>query len=97
ITRLLNRFAPEEAIHPYSIDEVWVTVDGLKKLFGDEMEIALQIKQAILTEFGITCVIGIGDNKFLAKVVMDLHAKKANNGIAVCRYEDITEKLWPFP
>ncbi|HAM79653.1 DNA polymerase IV [Ornithinibacillus bavariensis] len=95
ITRLINQYAPKEAIHQYSVDEVWVTLNGLGRLFGDAREIARQIKQDILESFGITCSIGIGDNKFLAKVVMDLHAKKV--GIAECRYEDVEEKLWPFP
>lgn len=97
ITKLLNRFAPQEAIHQYSVDEVWVTVNGLEKLFGNRWEIAVQIKEAILTNFGITSSIGIGDNKFLAKVVMDLHAKKIESGIAECTYEDVPDKLWPFP
>ncbi|WP_284139366.1 MULTISPECIES: DNA polymerase IV [unclassified Virgibacillus] len=95
ITRLLNNYAPKEAIHPYSVDEVWITVDGLQKLFGDVHQIAHTIKEDILHSFGITCSIGIGDNKFLAKVVMDLHAKKT--GIAECRYEDVENKLWPAP
>ncbi|CDQ41943.1 DNA polymerase IV [Virgibacillus salexigens] len=95
ITRLLNKYAPLEAIHQYSVDEVWVTVNGLEKLFGTPLEIANMIKEDILDNFGITCSIGIGDNKFLAKVVMDLHAKKV--GIAECRYEDVQDKLWPFP
>lgn len=95
ITKLINQYAPKEAIHQYSVDEVWVTVNGLKKLFGGPWEIAKQIKSDILETFGLTCSIGIGDNKFLAKVVMDLHAKK--KGVAECRYEDVEEKLWPFP
>jgi DNA polymerase V len=95
ITRLINQYVPKEAIHQYSVDEVWVTVNGLQKLFGDRWEIARKMKKDILDSFGITSSIGIGDNKFLAKVVMDLHAKKA--GIAECRYEDVKEKLWPFP
>lgn len=95
IIKLLNQYAPQEAIHPYSVDEVWVTVNGLEKLFGSRFEIAEKIKADILDSFGITASIGIGDNKFLAKVVMDLHAKKT--GIAQCRYEDVEEKLWPFP
>ncbi|MFD2208600.1 DNA polymerase IV [Virgibacillus halophilus] len=95
ITKLLMEYAPKEAIHPYSIDEIWVTVNGLEKLFGDPCQIARKIRAEILESFGITCSIGIGDNKFLAKVVMDLHAKK--QGIAVCRYEDVSEKLWPAP
>ena len=97
ITKLLHKFAPKEAIHPYSVDEVWVTVDGLEKLFGNRWEIAVKIKNAIYEEFGIPSAIGIGDNKFLAKVVLDLHAKKAKSGIAECRYEDVPEKLWPTP
>ncbi|MEN2766667.1 DNA polymerase IV [Ornithinibacillus xuwenensis] len=95
ITRLINQYAPKEAIHQYSVDEVWVTLNGLHKLFGSYWEVAEKIKQDILDSFGITCSIGIGDNKFLAKVVMDLHAKQV--GIAECRYEDVEEKLWPFP
>ncbi|GAA0609301.1 UV damage repair protein UvrX [Virgibacillus siamensis] len=95
ITRLINQYVPREAIHQYSVDEVWVTVNGLEKQFGNRRGVAAAIKQEILENFGITCSIGIGDNKFLAKVVMDLHAKKA--GIAECRYEDVEKKLWPFP
>lgn len=95
ITKLLMDYAPTEAIHPYSVDEVWLTVNGFKKTYGTPREIAALIKEDILNRFGLTCSIGIGDNKFLAKVVMDLHAKKT--GIAECRYEQIQEKLWPFP
>jgi DNA polymerase V len=95
ITKLLNKYAPVDSIHPYSVDEVWVTVDGLQKLFGDRLEIAKKIQEDIYHLFGMTASIGIGDNKFLAKVVLDLHAKK--EGIAECRYEDVPEKLWPFP
>lgn len=94
ITKLLTHYAPHDAIHPYSVDEIWVTVDGLEKLFGKPQEIAELMKQDIFDQFGLTCSIGIGDNKFLAKVVMDLHAKKY--GIAECRYEDVAEKLWPY-
>lgn len=95
ITRLINQYVPKTAIHQYSVDEVWATVSGLERLFGGPWQVAEKIKQDILDSFGITCSIGIGDNKFLAKVVMDLHGKKA--GIAECRYEDVEEKLWPFP
>lgn len=95
ITKLINQYVPKEAIHQYSVDEVWVTVNGLQKRFGNRWEVALSIKRDILENFGITSSVGIGDNKFLAKVVMDLHAKKA--GVAECKYEDVGEKLWPFP
>lgn len=95
ITKLLYQYVPKEAIHPYSVDEVWVTVNGLQRQFGNRLTIAQRIKHDILECFGITCSIGIGDNKFLAKVVMDIHAKK--QGIAECTYEDVQQKLWPAP
>lgn len=97
ITKLLHTYAPQEAIHPYSVDEMWLTVNGLNHLFGSPIQIAEQIKNDIFNSFGLTCAIGIGDNKFLAKVILDLHAKKARNGIAECTYEDVKHKLWPFP
>ena len=97
ITKLLHRFAPKEAIHTYSVDEIWITMNGLKHLYGEPWESARNIQTAILNYFGITSVIGIGDNKFLAKVVMDLIAKKSTTGIAKCTYEDVSTLLWPIP
>lgn len=95
ITKLITNYAPKEAIHPYSIDETWVTVNGLEGLFGNRREIAEKIKAEILENFGLRASIGIGDNKFLAKVVMDLHSKQ--EGISECSYEDVEDKLWPAP
>ncbi len=95
ITKLLHLYVPKEAIHPYSVDEMWITVDGLEHLYGNAQEIAQMIKDEIYDTMGLTCAIGIGDNKFLAKVVMDLYAKKT--GIATCCYQDVERLLWPVP
>ncbi|MRT18422.1 UV damage repair protein UvrX, partial [Vitellibacter sp. q18] len=51
ITKLLYQYVPKEAIHPYSVDEVWVTVNGLKRRFGNRLEIAERIKNDILECF----------------------------------------------
>lgn len=95
IGRLLNEFVPMEAIHPYSIDEFWICTDGTEKLFGDRWEVAHQIRNEILEKFRLPSCIGIGPNKFLSKVILDVEAKKS--GIAECQYEDIRRKLWPQP
>lgn len=95
ITKMLMQYVPKEAIHPYSVDELWVTVNGLDRLYGDRWEVAKSIKQELKDTMGLTCSIGIGDNKFLAKVVMDLYAKK--EGISECTYEQVETKLWPVP
>ncbi|RUQ26536.1 UV damage repair protein UvrX [Peribacillus cavernae] len=95
ITKLMNKFVPMEAIHQYSIDEFWITADGIEGLFGDRWELARQIQQVIYDEFRLPSCIGIGPNRFLSKVILDTEAKK--KGIAECQYEDVQQKLWPLP
>lgn len=95
VLRLFQRFAPLEAILPYSIDEAWVTVDGMERLMGDAPTIARHIRNAIAMEFGLPACVGIGPNRFLAKVILDIEGK--SQGIAQCGYEDVPRKLWPVP
>lgn len=61
ITKLINQYVPKQAIHQYSVDEVWVTVNGLDRLFGDRWEVARQIKKTswIALELLLRLVSGI--------------------------------------
>ncbi|GAB2551637.1 Y-family DNA polymerase [Gracilibacillus alcaliphilus] len=97
ITRMIYSIVPPEAVHVYSIDELWVTLNGTRKLYGSPLQAAHMIQDRILEQFGLTSAIGLGDNKFLAKVVMDIHAKQSPTGIVECRYEDVKRLLWPTP
>lgn len=93
IIQILQNFAPYEAIDVYSIDEAWICTDGTEKLFGDRWEVAEKIRDRIYQETKLPSCIGIGPNKFLAKVILDIEAKKT--GIAECGYQDVKDKLWP--
>ncbi|QGT99351.1 Putative UV-damage repair protein UvrX [Candidatus Syntrophocurvum alkaliphilum] len=93
VIQILEKFAPYEAIDVYSIDESWICTDGTEKLFGNRWEVARKIRETIYEETGLPSCIGIGPNKFLAKVILDIEAKK--NGIAECKYKDVEDKLWP--
>lgn len=93
ITRLLERYVPKEAIHVYSVDESFIKVDGVLNLWGDAEEIARKIQDDLMREFQLPCAIGIGPNMLMAKLALDLEAKK--KGIVRWRYEDVPEKLWP--
>lgn len=93
ITRVFHRYVPKEAIHTYSVDESFIQVDGALKLWGDAYTIARKIRDDIDREFQLPCAIGIGPNMLLAKLCMDLDAKK--EGITEWTYEDIPSKLWP--
>jgi DNA polymerase V len=92
ITRLFNHYVPKEAIHTYSVDESFLQVDGTERLWGSGREVAQKIRDEILERFGLTCAVGIGPNMLLAKVCLDLEAKKA--GIAEWTYDDVKQKLW---
>ncbi|HLR66385.1 Y-family DNA polymerase [Virgibacillus alimentarius] len=94
VTRLFNKYVPKEAIHTYSIDESFLEVDGTNKLWGSAEKVAVLILSELKDTFGLTAAIGIGPNMLIAKLCLDLEAKKL--GIARWDYEDIPKKLWPI-
>lgn len=93
ITRLFNRYVPKEAIHTYSVDESFLKLDGTFSIHGSAREIAEKIKDEIEREYQLPCAVGIGPNMLLAKLCLDMDAKK--QGIAEWTYEDVKTKLWP--
>src|SRR5699024_3533779 len=71
------RFIKPENIHTYSIDEVMMDVtDYLHDHQVSPHTLAKQIIQQIQLETGITATAGIGTNLYLAKVAMDIVAKR---------------------
>ena len=57
-------------------------------------EIAKYILHDIKEKTGLTATCGIGPNILLAKIAMDIEAKKSQNGIAKWTYKDVKKKLW---
>ncbi|MGE7692274.1 DNA polymerase thumb domain-containing protein [Lysinibacillus sp. NPDC097214] len=93
ITKLISSYVPVEAIHVYSIDESFIDLTGTEKLWGSPEEVAKEIQRAILEQFNIPSAVGMGPNMLIAKLALDLDAKKT--GFAKWTYEDIPKKLWP--
>lgn len=93
ITRLFNKYVPQEAIHTYSVDESFLDVSGTCHIFGDYNQLAKRIINELKDTFGLTATIGIGPNMLMAKLCLDLEAKEM--GIAHWTYEDVPTKLWP--
>lgn len=94
ITRVFHRYVPKEAVHTYSVDESFICIDGTEHIWGDAYTIAQKIKDDIEREFQLPSSVGIGPNMLMAKLCLDLEAKKA--GIAEWTYEQVEEKLWPI-
>lgn len=92
ITKLISNYVPVDAIHVYSVDESFVDLTGTEKLWGSPEETAREIQRAILDQFSIPSAVGMGPNMLIAKLALDLEAKKT--GFAKWTYEDIPKKLW---
>lgn len=83
-----------DLVEPLSLDEAFLDVTGSRRLFGDAVTVAKQIKSRIATEVGLTASAGVAPNKFLAKVASDLEKP---NGLVVVDPEGIQAFLDPLP
>lgn len=93
ITELLGEYVPREAVHVYSVDESFIELTHVQKLWGGPEAIIRHIQDALIRQFGLPSAVGVGPNMLLAKLALDLEAKKT--GYAVWGYEDVPTKLWP--
>ncbi|MDK2822081.1 MAG: polymerase [Clostridia bacterium] len=81
-------------IESFSIDEAFLNVTSCEKLFGSPIEIAHKRKNRIKEELNITCSIGIGPNKLLAKMAAELQKP---DGLTVLKQEEVPNRIWPLP
>ena len=95
----LKYVAPEDII-VYSIDEVFIDVTNYLNTYGmTAHEMTMTMIRDVLYNTGITATAGIGTNLFLAKVAMDIVAKKAKpdkDGVRIAELDEMSfrEILW---
>ena len=77
----------------YSVDECFMDVTPTLALFGGAWSIALDIKRRIREELGLTCSIGIGPNKTLAKLAAGMRKPDGLTEIPPERVRDVLEEL----
>ena len=95
----LKYIAPED-VHVYSIDEVFIDATSyLKTYHKTAHELTITIIRDILKCTGITATAGIGTNLYLAKVAMDILAKKMpadKDGVRIAELDEMSYRklLW---
>lgn len=95
ILSIFRKYATEEDILIYSIDEAFIKVTNVKKLFkADAYQIARMIQQDIFHHLNLYTTAGIGDNMLLAKLALDNEAKYTSDMKAEWRYNDVQSKIW---
>ncbi|MBQ1736507.1 MAG: DNA methylase [Lachnospiraceae bacterium] len=102
------RYVSEVDIHVYSIDECFLDVTSYLHLYQKEATaagtnpariMAMTMIKDVLRTTGITATVGIGTNLYLAKVAMDIVAKKApadKDGVRIAELNEDSYKylLW---
>ncbi|MDY3928347.1 MAG: DNA methylase [Clostridia bacterium] len=102
-TRIYNiylKYVSCEDIHVYSIDEVFIDITNYLNTYKlSARELAMKMIRDVLKTTGITATAGIGTNMYLAKVAMDIVAKKMpadKNGVRIAELDVMSyrRQLW---
>lgn len=95
----LRYIAPEDIV-AYSVDEVFIDVTPYLCTYGmAPQELAKFLIEQVMTETGITATAGVGTNLYLAKVAMDMMAKRMppdKNGVRLAMLDEHSyrQQLW---
>lgn len=99
------RYVSEEDIHVYSIDECFIDCTPYLHLYDDKARranthpahiMAITMIRDVLGTTGITATAGIGTNLYLAKVAMDIVAKKAKPDADGVRIAELNEDSYKY-
>ena len=95
----LRHVSPDDIL-AYSIDEVFIDVTGyLDRDPTAAHAFAMMLIREVLRETGITATAGIGTNMYLAKIAMDIEAKRMPadaDGVRIAELDETSyrERLW---
>ena len=78
----------------WGIDEAFLDVSDRAHDFNEAEAMAKQLKQEIKLKENLTCSIGVGPNKLIAKIASDFHKP---DGLTVVREEEAKTFLAPLP
>ena len=83
-----------DLVEPVSIDEAFLDVTGSRRLFGSPQQIAAQIQRLTHDELGLSCSIGIGPTRLLAKLAAELEKP---GGLTTLTGDDVHGRLRSMP
>jgi DNA polymerase-4 len=89
IKTILKEVTP--MVEDMGIDEAFLDISSIDRTSDG---IAREIKRRIKEEIGLTCSIGIAQNKLLAKIASDLEKP---DGLTILTEEDVEKRIWPLP
>jgi DNA polymerase V len=100
IYEIYLRYVAPEDIHVYSIDEVFIDLTGYLRVYRTSArELAMQMIREVYSKTGITATAGLGSNLYLAKIAMDIMAKRMKpdkHGARIAQLDEMEyrRQLW---
>lgn len=89
------KYISKDDIHVYSIDEVFIDITDYMRIYGmSARELAKMLIDKVLEETGIYATVGIGTNMFLAKVALDITAKKVRSRMGYLDKNEFERLIW---
>lgn len=89
------QYIDKNDIHIYSIDECFIDATQYIKFYKTTpKDFALKLMNEIKEKLKIPSTCGIGTNMFLAKIALDLTAKKTKDGIGFLNEAKFRKELW---
>ena len=76
VFQVFREFTP--LVEGLSLDEAFLDVSGAQRVFGDARTIALAVREAVRTQVGLACSVGIATSKFVAKLATEFAKPRAS-------------------
>ena len=89
---ILRDFSP--LVEPVSVDEAYIDMTGMERIYGPPVESATSIKRRVREELSLIASIGVGHNRLVAKVASD---ESKPDGLLIIRPEDAADFFAPLP
>lgn len=95
IYRIYRQYVSKDDIHIYSIDEDFIDATDYLKLYNlKPKQFAKRLTDEIWQKLGIPATCGIGTNLYLAKIALDITAKKAPDHMGYLTEDEFIRTLW---
>jgi len=92
VMALLGGISP--LVEPVSIDEAYLDVSGLERLYGTPQQIAARVTTTLRERLDLGCSVGVGPNRLIAKLASEYHKP---GGLKVVAPEEVIPFLDPMP
>ncbi len=92
VMAVLAEFSPD--VMQVSVDEAFLDMTGMERLFGPPKEAAARLKAAVLENTGLTVSVGVAENKYLAKIASGFQKP---DGLTVVEGKDAQDFMLSLP